>query len=110
MYGYKGNDDDYSHKAFLWINESGYSARKRDDANQAIGGGCFRLRKYIEDNNTSEIKYALQWSWLHPFFRDQGLFTLSIPFFKKVVGEFRVEGPLSNSMMKICKKNGLSIW
>lgn len=67
---------------------------------EVIGAMCFRWREW-EDAPPS---WALQWVWLHPYFRNQGLLTSHWPDLKRKFGDFFVEGPLSSSMKGFLKK------
>src|SRR5205807_1009528 len=54
-----------------------------------VGACCFRERS---SGN------ALQWIWMHPFWRNQGILRANWPTLKKYHGDFVVEGPLSPAM------------
>jgi hypothetical protein len=94
QYGYEGEDDDPNHVAFLWIHPEaiGYSKKFKVPC---IGSCCFRLRK---------SSYALQWIWLHPYFRRHGLLSSAWPKFVDEFGKFKIEQPLSDGMKAFLKK------
>lgn len=64
-----------------------------------VGACCFRKRRYADYDG-----WCLQWIWLHPFFRDRGLFTKALPLFKKMFGDFYIEPPFSKTMDHIVNK------
>lgn len=88
QYGYGGKDDDVDHVAYLWCPLDCMLVGWRT---HCIGATCFRKREETG-------KMAMQWIWLHPFFRRQGLLSAAWPRFVKEHGEFDVEGPLSEAM------------
>jgi hypothetical protein len=95
-YGLNGNDTDPHHVAFLWVARE-YADSFCDSAwlVPCIGACCFR---------PSEIGMAMQFMWLHPFFRRRGLLTQAWPQFEQEFGRFHVEGPLSDAMEAALKK------
>lgn len=69
----------------------------------AFGAGCFRHREFTNFNG-----WALQWVWLHPYFRTKGHLKAAWPIFKELCGNFDVEGPYSEAMYQfLIKYNGL---
>ena len=87
---YSCNEDDLTHEAYIFKNY--------DD--KAFGACCFRRREYTD---TGKI-WALQWIWLHPYFREKGELKKHWPFFKERYGDFHVEGPYSKAMRNaLCK-------
>lgn len=67
----------------------------------ALGGFCLRHRQF----KNSPPAWALQWIWLHPYKRGQGIFKLIWPFLTKTYGEnLYIEGPLSKSMQQFVVK------
>jgi hypothetical protein len=88
QYGYRGRDSDRDHVAYLWTDPGWIPAH-------VVGAACFRLR---------ERGYALQWAWLHPFFRRRGLLTAAWPAFRTEFGDFAVERPLSEAMQAFLRK------
>lgn len=96
QYGYDGDEDDPDHVAFLWVHPEaaglGWEFRV-----PCVGATCFRLR---------DEGWAMQWVWMHPFYRRQGL--LSDAWSELVVefGAFAVEGPVSAAMKGFLAKCG----
>jgi hypothetical protein len=68
----------------------------RDDAEASVGLGacCFTRR---------DCGRALQWIWLHPYVRRQGILTKVWPFFRERYGDFVVEPPLNDGMKGFMK-------
>lgn len=64
-----------------------------------IGACCFRHRKYTDHHH-----WGLQWIWLHPYFRSQGILKNNFPFFVDRYGSFVPEPPLSKSMEAFASK------
>jgi hypothetical protein len=96
QYGYEGEEDDEDHVAFLWVHPEavgmGWEFRV-----PCVGACCFRLRE--------EVGMALQWVWLHPYFRRQGLLSEEWPEFVREFGDFAVEGPVSEAMRAFLAKH-----
>ncbi|MEZ2301596.1 MAG: hypothetical protein ACM65K_25930 [Microcoleus sp.] len=95
QYGYEGEETDPNHVAFLWIHPEarGYS---KEFKVPCIGACCFRLRP---------SGYGLQWIWLHPYLRRQGLLSDTWAKFITEFGNFHVEPPLSDPMKAFLKKH-----
>lgn len=90
QYGYNGNDDDHSHVAWLWVHPEAVGCSK-DFRIPCIGAACFRLRP---------VGYALQWVWIHPYWRRQSLLSGAWPIFLEEFGQFECERPLSEGMQR----------
>ena len=56
-----------------------------------VGACCFRRR---------ENGWALQWVWMHPFFRRQGLLRQAWAGFRAEFGDFEIETPSSNHLIR----------
>lgn len=86
---YSANEflDDSETLAWLWA--TGYPQDYT-----IIGGGCFRKREWKDLPNA----WAMQWIWLHPYFRRKGILTRAWPVFTAMFGPFDVEEPVSNAM------------
>jgi hypothetical protein len=95
QYGYEGEETDPNHVAFLWIEPEAQHFSKEFKV-PCIGACCFRLRP---------SGYALQWIWLHPYLRRQGLLSNSWAKFINEFGNFHVETPLSDAMKAFLKKH-----
>ena len=89
QYGFDGEEDDEDHVAFLWVHPEAVGMG-REFRVPCVGACCFRLRE--------ETGMALQWVWVHPYFRRRGLLTDAWPEFVREFGDFAVEGPLSDAM------------
>lgn len=92
QYGYDGDETDPKHVAFLWVHPE--AAFSPDFRVPCIGATCFRWREYID--HTPE--WAMQWIWIHPFFRRQGLLKMAWPEFASEFKGFRCEPPISDAM------------
>lgn len=106
QYGHEGREDDLTHRAYLWLHPNGQPGYKV----HAIGAGCFRKRPgYKDERAPPEFRiphWAMQWIWLHPYFRRQGLLSRAWPHFRKTFGDFEVEGPYSDAMVGFLKRQG----
>jgi hypothetical protein len=71
------------------------------DNHRAVGAACFRWRDY-----TNYKGWALQWCWLHPYFRNKGILQRSWDSFVKTHGNFVIEGPYSKAMQAFMIKVG----
>lgn len=71
-----------------------------DDRELAVGGGKFIWREW----SNAPPSWALQWIWLHPYYRKRGIFKRVCPEFKKMFGDFFIEPPLSGPMQFFVKK------
>jgi hypothetical protein len=85
-------DGDPSQVAYLWCpsdcNFPGWRVH-------CIGAACFRKRQSGE---------VLQWIWIHPFFRRQGLLSAAWPRFQEAHGSFDVEPPLTKAMESFLRR------
>jgi hypothetical protein len=97
QYGVDGEENDPNHVAFLWVHREGEKVSEEFKV-PCIGACCFRLR---------ESDYALQWAWIHPYRRRQGLLESALPELKEEFGEFYVEPPLSKAMKAFLKKHNI---
>ena len=96
QYGFDGREDDPDHVAFLWVHPEGVG-RGSGFRVPCVGACCFRLR---------DEGWALQWIWLHPYVRRQGLVSGMWPQFVEEFGDFAVEGPVSVAMRAFLAKCG----
>lgn len=85
--------------AYLFMHPETYT--HSDFAYPAVGACCFRFREYEENP-----RWALQWVWIHPFFRRRGILSMRWPWFRMYFGDFDVEEPLSDAMQGFLKKIG----
>lgn len=95
QYGYGGREADPGHVAFLWVHPEAVGL---PDAFRVpcVGATCFRLR---------DEGWAMQWAWVHPYFRRQGLLSDAWPDFVGEFGAFEVEGPHSVAMRGFLAKH-----
>jgi hypothetical protein len=85
--------------AYLFIDDSTV-----DDWSFCVGACCFR-RRYMKQ---SPPYWGLQWAWLHPFARNDGIFTKkALPLFKERYGNVYPEPPLSKHMRGIVQSHNL---
>ena len=64
---------------------------------------CFRLRTY----QCGTKRWMLQFTYLHPWFRGDGLMTRAVADLKQDIGPFGVEGPISKGMRRVMEKTGV---
>lgn len=70
----------------------------------SYGACCFRWR----DKWTNlEPHWALQWIWIHPYKRNNGLLSKYWPFLEEKFGNFMVEDPLSKAMEYFLKNRAM---
>jgi GNAT superfamily N-acetyltransferase len=89
--------DEDQYRAFLFLAET---SDKYGKTMSAIGACCFRWREYTN----APHGWALQWIWLHPFFRGKGVLKWAWPSFVEKLGDFYVEGPFSPAMEMFLSK------
>lgn len=94
---YSATEDDQRRQAYLWLPKRWIKYPR-----PVVGACCFRWREYTQE----EPAWALQWIWLHPYQRGQGLLMDAWPYFKQEYGDFSVEPPLSGAMEGFLKKVG----
>ncbi len=85
-------DDDEQFVAYLFTDHGDYAAKLRAVA--VFGACCFRYRKYTN----APAAWALQWVWLHPYFRNKKHLSEAWRQFKDRFGVFYVEPPFSPAM------------
>lgn len=90
--------------AFLWVER----CLNNDYVdNRAIGGICFRYRDdYVEERKEFN-GWALQWVYVHPNHRRNGLLSDAWDYFKDRYGGFIVEDPFSTQMSFFLAKHGI---
>ncbi len=77
----------------------------------AIIGGFSFTRKNIINYNTNEIisfYYELSWIWIHPYRRNNKLFSKLWDELKNYYGDFTVQKPYSEQMKKFLLSKGYS--
>jgi hypothetical protein len=67
-----------------------------------VGACCFRWREYDD----LEPRWAAQWMWLHPYFRNKGILSRAWDTFHNLYGDFYSEGPFSPAMNAFLRKRG----
>lgn len=87
-----GDDDPHVH-GFLFTNEDGV----------IVGAVAFRLR---EPEAPYSPHWGLQWAWIAPPFRRQGILASRWPMLRERFGDFVVEGPVSEAMQSFLIKRG----
>lgn len=92
QYSSEEKQDDDRLLAFMWTAGSPPSV-------SVVGACCFRWREW----EGMDSDWAMQWVWLHPYFRRQGLLTRSWPAFGRLFKSFYVEQPLSVAMVEFLK-------
>jgi len=85
-------------RAFLYSHEPYLRSLRGFRVVPLIGCVSFRWRE------NDPPGYALQWVWLHPYYRGHGLLSRSWEYFKVRFGEFTVEEPLSSAMKHFLSK------
>jgi hypothetical protein len=96
QYGFDGRESDPDHVAFLWVHPEAIGLGEGFRV-PCVGATCFRLR---------DEGRAMQWVWMHPYFRRRGLLSEAWPEFVREFGDFAVEGPLSAAMKGFLVKCG----
>jgi len=90
------------YKGFVFLESSYDTMTDKDDETHSriLGGACFRNREY--ENGP---QWVLDWVWLHPFARNQGILKKHWSKFKSIFGnDFHVEPPLSLVMENFIEK------
>jgi hypothetical protein len=99
MYGFDGKDDPGKHTAFMFIHPE--ATELEDFRVPVIGAACFRWREYLDHDHC----WIMNWVWLHPYFRRQGILQYHWDYFLKKFGDFHFEYPVSNAMKNFLIKN-----
>ena len=75
--------------------EEALDGYKKDTMPYRIYGGClFSKMKFTEDDDY----WALEWIWIHPFFRNRGNLKKNWSQLEKSFGNFIIKIPISNDM------------
>jgi hypothetical protein len=80
--------------AFLFVS-------RNDILPHGVGATCFRWRHW----GHAPASWAMQWAWLHPYYRNQHYLTDKWPIFCSLFGDFVVEDPLSPAMQVFYNKH-----
>ena len=67
-----------------------------------VGACCFRWRE-VEN---LEPRWAMQWMWLHPYYRGKGILSRAWDKFHELHGNFFCEPPFSPAMEAFLRKRG----
>lgn len=70
-----------------------------------VGACCFRWREY----SGYDPRWGMQWMWLHPYYRGQGILTRVWGKFHELHGNFFCEPPFSPAMNSFLLKRGKCI-
>jgi len=88
--------DKSPHTAYLFANEDDHYPHVW------IGACCFRTREYSDLGRKAQ---ALQWIWIHPYYRGKGILKKWWSTLRANHGDFIVEPPLSTSMKQFLLKH-----
>jgi hypothetical protein len=80
QYGDDGRESDDNHVAFLFVQPG----LLYEDGHLAFGACCFRWRKWSD----APASWAMQWIWMHPYLRGNGVLTEAWPTFRHLFGDF----------------------
>lgn len=105
--GYDEDEKDPNRRAYLFFpDDARFLSRHYGEVFieiPAIGAACFR---YLDEYEEIEPGWAMQWIWIHPFYRRRGLLDGAWKqFLKDMDGPFYCEGPLSEGMKKFLQKH-----
>lgn len=95
----KIREGDKAYAAYLFINEPNHYPRVW------TGACCFRWRN-LKD---AEPRWGMQWMWLHPYYRGQGILTRAWDKFHEAYGNFLCEPPFSAAMQAFLLKRAKCI-
>lgn len=70
-----------------------------------VGACCFRWREYQDVGP----RWAMQWMWLHPYYRGKGILSGVWDEFHELHGNFYCEPPFSLAMEAFLRKQGKCI-
>lgn len=90
--------DNTSHTAYLFANEMRHIPRVW------VGACCFRTRTFKDLEKPYE---ALQWIWIHPYYRNRGILLKSWSTLRKNHGDFFAEPPVSPAMRAFLIKHNV---
>jgi|688.fasta_scaffold11193_16 hypothetical protein len=96
QYGDDGNEEDWNHVAFLWVHPEAVGGATSLRV-PCIGAAVFRQRSA---RNPLPPVYALQWIWVHPYWRRKGLLSGHWGALRQEFGNFQCEPPLSPAMQQ----------
>jgi len=92
----KPKNHEKPYAAYLFINEQNHHPRVW------VGGCCFRWREYQDVG----ARWAAQWMWLHPYYRNKGILSSAWDRFHELHGKFICEPPFSPAMKAFLHKRG----
>lgn len=73
---------------------------ERPTPHRAIGAACFRHRKFEDIGEC----WSLDWAWVHPYSRRQGILSKHWPHFRQQHGAFHLAKPLSYAMERFVEE------
>jgi len=92
-------EDKEDYQVYLFKREY-FNGRTGDEGSEIFGCACFRWR----ENEEFSARWSMQWVWLHPYFRNQGLLKNVWPeFIEKFGANFFIETPYSRAMLEFLK-------
>jgi len=97
----------YHHDSHHTI-QTGYLFVNEHEENREIFGGCVFSDQFttFENVTLNQQKWWLDWIWIHPWYRNMGIFKIFVESFaKKNHPGFLLEKPLSRRMAQIDEKN-----
>ena len=74
-----------------------------DKEGRIVGACAFRFREYADE---TAPRWGLQWVWVCPKYRRQGVLAARWAYFKERFGDFHIEGPVSKAMEAFAVKKG----
>lgn len=101
QYGPEETESELSLVAFLWLAPD-VRHLSNDFRVPAVGATCFRWREW----QNHPAGWAMDWIWMHPYFRRRGLLSASWLNFRDEFGDFVCEQPISASMKHFLEKMG----
>jgi hypothetical protein len=69
-------------------------------SSRAVGAAVFSA----DEPGCKDSGYCLEWVWIHPYFRRDGILTRAWEVFRRQYGDFSVAAPYSPSMLAFLKK------
>jgi len=95
---YIADDPQENRRVFMWVRNSAPF--------YAFGSICFRARLYLDEPGPPKAWWDLDWVWMHPYLRRQGLLQSAWPYLIRRFGEFNVTHPVSPAMQEFVTRHG----
>ena len=117
----KPQDDEGNKDAifFLWIGKDIYTIQSDAKAFMTgsfsrglrgrVYGACVFRPAPTEDNRDSVASHYLDWIWIHPYARGEGITHEAWSYFEERFGKFGVTTPVTKAMVGFLKKRGWKI-